>query len=109
VNYNQTVAVVARKLRQRTRREVREVLDVLLEVWREELLRPDGYIRIDALGKLYVEQQTMRVPGAVRRALAEQQRPVPPLLTRYYFRFHPSESLREALLIAHEHGSEEGR
>jgi len=102
VNYNQTVAAVARKLRQRTRREVRETLDVLLEVWQEELLRPGGYIRIDQLGKLYVEKQTMRVPGAVRRTLAQQQRPVPSTMPRFYFRFHPSESLRQALIVARE-------
>ena len=102
MNYNQTVAAVARKLRQRSRHEVREMLDVLLDVWREELLRPGGYIRIDALGKLYVEQQTMRVPGAVRQTLARKQLPAPPTLTRYYFRFHPSEALRQALVVARE-------
>jgi nucleoid DNA-binding protein len=102
LNYNQTVAAVARKLRQRSRREVREVLDVLLEVWREELLRTDGYIRIDNLGKLYVEQQTMRTPGAVKQALAQKQLPAPPVLSRFYFRFHPSESLRQALVAARE-------
>jgi hypothetical protein len=94
------VAAVARKLRQRSRREVREVLDVLLEVWREELLRPEGYIRIDSLGKLYVEQQMMRVPGAVKKAMAQRRLSAPPVLTRFYFRFHPSESLRRALGVA---------
>lgn len=109
MNYNQTVAAVARKLRQRTRREVREMLDVLLDIWREELLRPDGYIRIDALGKLYVEQQTMRVPGVITRTLTHKQLPAPPTLTRYYFRFHPSESLREALVVSRDSEQEDGR
>ncbi|MHB8628400.1 MAG: hypothetical protein ACYDBJ_15205 [Aggregatilineales bacterium] len=97
MNYNETVAAVARKMRQRTKREVSEMLDVLLEVWRGELLRPGGYIRIDALGKLYVERQVIRSSGAVYRSLSQKHKPVPATLVRYYFRFHPSDTLRTAL------------
>ena len=97
MNYNETVSAVARKLRQSTKREVSEMLNVLLEVWREELLRPGGYICIEDLGKLYIERQTIRSTGAVYRTLSQKHRSIPETLARYYFRFHPSGSLRAAL------------
>ncbi|MHB8624620.1 MAG: hypothetical protein ACYDBJ_10680 [Aggregatilineales bacterium] len=97
MNYNETVVAVARKLRQSTKHDVSEMLKVLLEVWREELLRPGGYIRIEGVGKLYVERQIIRSSGVVYRALSQKHKPVPATLVRYYFRFHPSDSLRAAL------------
>ncbi len=98
MNRRETVAAVARKLRQFKQRDVSEMLDALIEVWCEELIQPEGYIRIEGLGKLYVEQQSMRTPGAVRDTMTYKRGGVPYTLKRYYFRFHPADSLRARLV-----------
>ena len=102
MNRSQTVAAVARRLRHLTQQDVSEVLDVLVEVWREALLQPDGYIRIGDLGKLYIEQQQMRSAGVIQARLHDRYGTAPAFLDRYYFRFRPSESLRAAVLAARE-------
>ncbi len=84
------------------KRDVGEMLDVLLEIWSEELTRPGGHIRIEGLGKLYVERQRIRSTGAVRAMLRSKGKPVPATLNRYYFRFRPSERLYATLVAAEE-------
>jgi nucleoid DNA-binding protein len=95
MNHQETVNAVARKLRHFTRQDVRAVLEVLVEVWQEELQKPDAYVRIEGLGKLYVEQQTIAVTGAIQKMLTEKRHgdaALPATLHRYYFRFQPTDS-----------------
>jgi nucleoid DNA-binding protein len=107
LNHNQTVSSVARRLRHLTKRDISEVLTVLVEVWHEALLQPDGYIRIDGLGKLYIEKQQLRSAGVIQAYLRAKHGAAPARLDRYYFRFRPSESLRAALMAAHKGGSKQ--
>ncbi len=109
VNHSQMIAAVARRLRQFSRRDVREVYEALVEVWQEELVQPDGYIRIEGLGKLYVQQQTIRSTGVVRAQAAKQNKPAPALLTRYYFRFRPVKALHRRLVASREQATEPGK
>ena len=102
MNHSQTVATVAQRLRCLTKRDVGEVLDVLIEVWREALLQPEGYIRIEGLGKLYIEQQQLRSAGVIQARLRAKHGAAPVHLDRYYFRFRPSDTLRAAVLAARE-------
>ena len=104
---NETVTAIARRLHTLRKRDVNEVLSVLLEVWTEELIRPGGYIHLDGLGKLYVEQQAIRATGVVRATLAKKHKPVPSTLNRYYFRFRPADSIHAALVAARESSQEE--
>ena len=97
MNHHETVSAVARKLRQFSRRDVRQMLEVLIEVWSEELIQPGGYIRIEGLGKLYVEQQTIPITGVIKRSLESKQKATPTTLNRYYFRFRPVDPLYKKL------------
>lgn len=106
MNSNQTATAVARRLRNLKKRDVRDVLAILTEVWREELLKPDGYIHIDGLGKLYIEQQQLRSAGFIQAQLEVKHGVVPTTIPRYYFRFRPADSLRAALLT--DRNGEEG-
>ncbi len=106
MNHSQTIAAVARKLRQFSGRDVREVYEALVEVWQEELVKPEGYIRIEGLGKLYVQQQTIRSTGVVRAQAAKQNKPAPALLTRHYFRFRPIKALRHTLVASRKQATE---
>ncbi len=100
MNRNQMVTAAARRLRGFRKRDVNEVLSVLLDIWQAELLQPGGYIHLDGLGKLYVEQQEIRSTGVVRAAFARKQRPAPDKLTRYYVRFRPADTFHTNL-VAH--------
>jgi len=97
MNRSETVTAIAHRLRHLKKRDVNEVLLLLIELWTDELVRPGGYIRIDGLGKLYVEQQTIRSVGAIRDTLLDQGKPVPESLKRCYFRFRPADALRARL------------
>ena len=46
MNTPHSVSEIARRLPERTTREVQDVIDVLLELWQTELLKPDLEVRI---------------------------------------------------------------
>lgn len=97
MNHRETVNAVARKLRHISRRDVSALLDVLIEVWSDELIRANGDVRIKALGKLYVEQQTIPISGVIRRSYERRRKVAPSNINRYYFRFRPTPSLYKRL------------
>jgi nucleoid DNA-binding protein len=92
MNHRQLVSVVARRFPNLTKRQIEDVLDVLVEIWRTELEQPGGEVIIRDFGKLTVEVQKMRNSGAIRRQMG---RGAPEHLTRLYFRFRPAPTLRE--------------
>ena len=81
------IATIARRLPHRTRRDVAEVIDFLIEVWTGELVR-GGTVSIPSLGKLTIEVQDMRAGGA----LSYRGR-----LRRVYGRFRPTQALKERI------------
>lgn len=91
MTHRQLVSTIARRFPDLTQRQIDDVLDVLAEVCRAELALPGGEVVIRNLGRLTVEVQQMRSAGAVR---AQMGSAAPDSLTRLYFRFRPTPSLR---------------
>lgn len=106
MHHDETVAAVARKLYRFSKKDVAEVLDVLIEVWQAQLLQPDAVVHIKGLGKLRIDEQEIKTNVAVRRLLEAQQKVVPKTLKRYYFRFSPSEKFKQQA-ITHRQNQED--
>jgi hypothetical protein len=70
---------------------VAEVLEVMAELWLEELAQPSGTVTVADLGKLSVEVQTLRSGGAIGRRT----------LKRVYVRFRPTAKFRQVVLDAY--------
>jgi len=94
LNHRQLLSAVARRFPDLTQRQIADVLDVLVEVWRAELAQPGGEIIIRDFGKLTVEVQHMRSAGIIRAHMGSA---APDHLTRLYFRFRPTPGLREEI------------
>lgn len=91
MNHRQLMSAVARRFPDLTQRQVEDILAVMVEIWRQELARPDGEIVIRDFGKLTVEVQRMRNRGVIRQQMGST---APDQLTRLYFRFRPANDLR---------------
>jgi len=78
------IAQIARKLPHQTQRDVAEVVEVLTEVWSEELVNGKEIIVPD-IGRLRIEIQMIQAGGAV---VQHGQ------LRRIYGRFRPTPSLK---------------
>ncbi len=85
--HRDVIANVARRLPHRTRRDVAEVVDLLLEVWSEELIN-GGEVVLPDIGRLSIEVQDMTAGGA----LAQHGQ-----LRRVYGRFRPTPKLKERI------------
>lgn len=85
--HRDVIAAVARRLPQRTQRDVAELIDVLAEVWSAELVQ-GGEILLPQIGRLRIEVQDMQAGGL----LAQHGR-----LRRVYGRFRPLESLKQRI------------
>ena len=102
MNHRQTVQAVARRLPHLQRHTVAEVLEVVAEVWAEELAQPGSRVTLINLGKLQIEAQQMRVGGAVRDRLEAQHGTAPTTIQRLYYRFRPSGWLRQKIEEAYD-------
>jgi len=91
VNHREVIREVAGRFPNLTQHQIAEVLEVLVEVWRDELAQPGGEVVIRDFGRLTVEVQRMRNSGAVRTQMGSA---APDHLTRLYFRFRPTPGLR---------------
>ncbi len=95
MNTQQMVSQIARRLPKFRKWEVQEVIDVLLEVWQQELAQPDGELHLRGLGKLYVEIHPLRVNGVTRQALLRKYgSKAPEQIARRTIRFRPYDALR---------------
>ena len=92
MNTRELSQAVAWRLPGRTQSEVRDVIDVLVDVVREELMEIDHSVYIQGLGRLHIEHHLLHVSGIVR-----QQRPAQPYLQRLYFRFTPTDEFKQAV------------
>lgn len=77
--HKEVIAYIARRLPHQQQREVREVIDILMEVWLDELIQGQEVI-LPTIGKLSIEVQDMQAGGA----LGQHGN-----LTRVYGRFRP--------------------
>jgi nucleoid DNA-binding protein len=91
MNHRQTVAEISKRLPRLKRRDVAEVLEVMAELWLEELAQPGQTVAVGDLGKLAVEVQTFRSGGAVGRRTVK----------RVYVRFRPTGRFRQHVLNAY--------
>ena len=85
--HRDVVSAIARRLPHQTQREVREVLELLAEVWSDELVS-GGEVTLPGVGRLSIELQLMKAGGAMQ---GHGQ------LRRIYGRFRPSQQLRAQL------------
>lgn len=98
MNTTELSAEIARRLPQFSRRDIREVLEVLTELCYAELRRFDGEIHLTGLGKLYAETHLVKVGGVMRQVLRQKHgRQAPETLLRHTVRFRASDALRTAL------------
>ena len=81
----EVIAHIARRLPHRSQRDVREVIDLLMEVWSDELIQGHEVI-LPTFGKLSIEVQVMQAGGA----LAHEGN-----LKRVYGRFRPTPKLKK--------------
>lgn len=91
MNHRQTITEISKRLPRLNRRDVAEVLEVMTELWLEELAQPGRTVNVADLGKLAVEVQTVRSGGVVGRRT----------LKRVYVRFRPTGKFRQFVLNAH--------
>jgi len=91
MNHRQTVTEISKRLPRLKRRDVAEVLQVMTELWLDQLAQPGQTVTVADLGKLLVEVQTFRSGGAVGRRT----------VTRVYVRFRPTGTFRQFVLNVH--------
>ena len=92
MNTRELNRAIAARLPNRTQNEVQEVVTVLVEVVREELMEIGHSVYIQGLGRLHIEHHALRAAGVVR-----QQRPSQRYLQRTYFRFVPTDEFKQAV------------
>lgn len=86
--HRDVIAKIARRLPHRTRRDVAEVVEILIEVWSEELMKGKEIIVPD-IGRLSIEVQDIKAGGA----LGKYGR-----LRRVYGRFRPTPNFKKQIL-----------
>jgi nucleoid DNA-binding protein len=102
MNHRQTVTEISKRLPRLKRRDVAEVLEVMAELWLEELAQPGQTVTVADLGNLLVEVQTFRSGGAVGQRLREiHGAQAPKTLKRIYVRFRPTAKFRQAVITAY--------
>lgn len=89
--YKEIVAHIARRLPHQQQRDVREVIDLLIELWSDELMRGNEVI-LPTVGKLNIEVQDIKAGGT----LAHKGK-----LKRIYGRFHPTPKLKNQIKGTH--------
>jgi nucleoid DNA-binding protein len=98
MNHQELVAAIARRLPHRSRREVAEVLEVMIDICIEQLSQPGRVVQITDLGKFSIDVHRLQVSGAVRKTLIEHHgEDQPEILNRIVGRFRPAPRLRQAI------------
>ena len=85
--HRDVIAKIARRLPHRTQRDVAEVVEILTEVWSEELLNGEEII-VPEIGRLCIEVQNIKAGGALGKYGQ---------LRRVYGRFRPSPNLKKQI------------
>jgi nucleoid DNA-binding protein len=84
VYHREVIAEVARRLPQRTRRDMAEVVELLIEIWLEYLVK-GGEIIVPDIGRLSIEIQDICAGGVLKQHGR---------LRRVYGRFRPTPALK---------------
>lgn len=98
MNHRQTIREISKRLPRLKRRDVAEVLDVMTELWLDELAQPGQTVTVADLGKLVVEVQNFHTGGTVQQRLQQKYGSrAPKTLKRIYVRFRPNAKFRQAI------------
>jgi len=87
MTHKASIRAVARRFPELTQRQVEEVLQGFIAVWKQQLEQQERVV-IHGFGSLVVEVQHLRAAGAIRH---------PTRLSRLYFRFRPTQTLKVAV------------
>jgi len=85
--YKEAIAHIARRLPHQHQRDVREVIDLLIEVWSDELIHGNE-VSLPTIGKLSIELQDLQAGGA----LVHEGN-----LKRVYGRFRPTPTFKRKI------------
>ena len=85
--YKEVIAHIARRLPHQQQRDVREVIDVLIELWSEELIQ-GSEILLPTIGKLSIEIQDLKAGEALAHVGN---------LKRVYGRFRPTPTYKRKI------------
>ncbi len=85
--HRDVIAKIARRLPHRTQRDVAEVVEIMTEVWSEELMN-GKVITVPDIGRLSIEIQDMQAGGALGKYGQ---------LRRVYGRFRPTPTLKQQI------------
>ena len=97
MNHRQTIREISKRLPRLKRRDVAEVLEVMTELWLDELAQPGQTVTVTDLGKLVVEVQNFHTGGTVQQRLQQKYGSrTPKTLKRIYVRFRPTAKFRQA-------------
>lgn len=98
MNHQELVTAIARRLPDRSRREVAEVLEVMIDICIEQLSQPGQVVQIADLGRLSIDVHQLQVAGAVRETMiAHHGAEQPQTLNRIAGRFRPAQRLRQTI------------
>jgi nucleoid DNA-binding protein len=98
MNHQQLVIAIARRLPEHSRREIADVLEMMVVVCVEQLSQPGQVVQIADLGRLSIDVHSLHASGAVRKTLTGQHGArQPETLTRVVGRFRPARRLRQAI------------
>ena len=85
--HKEVIAQIARRLPHSSQRDVREVIDLLIEFWSDELTKGNE-ILLPTIGKLSIEVQDIRAGGALAHEGS---------LQRVYGRFRPTPTFKRKI------------
>jgi nucleoid DNA-binding protein len=88
--HHDVVAAVARRLPHRTQKDVAEVIDLMFEIWQDELVQGND-ITIPGIGRLVIDVQNVKVSNVVRQWLGPN---APSTIPRHYGRLRLFKSFK---------------
>lgn len=92
MNSRELSRAIAQRLPDHTQDDVMAVLDIFVEIVREELTRPHGYIYLHRFGRLHVDHHFLQPSGIFQGRYRRDW-----TLLRLYFRFTPTLALKNVI------------
>jgi len=92
MRHRDLIAAIARRLPDRTRREVEEVIDVLIELLQDDLAQGEA-VSLPNIGTIHLETQQVRASQIVRQHPGFQAETI----FRICGRFRPAQELKDRL------------
>ena len=93
---NRIASETKKTRRQFSRDEVAHVIDIMLDIFEDQLTRPDGQIRLADLGVLEVQRRVRNgKAGQLKNIHTGEDMPTPKI--SFYIRFQPTNTLKQKL------------